>query len=45
MSYKNEVIIPSEYLRRTEARAHIQKEISERLVHSNFFVLIGPIMI
>lgn len=37
LSYKNEVIIPSEYLRRTEARAHIQKEISERLVHSNFF--------
>ncbi|ABJ75409.1 Hypothetical protein LBL_4278 [Leptospira borgpetersenii serovar Hardjo-bovis str. L550] len=37
LSYKNEIIIPSEYFRRTEARAHIQKEISERLLHSNFF--------
>lgn len=37
LSYKNEVIIPSEYFRRTEARAHIRKEISERLLHSNFF--------
>lgn len=39
LSYKNEIIIPSEYFRRTEARAHIQKEILERLLHSNFFVL------
>ncbi|EQA53183.1 hypothetical protein LEP1GSC052_1913 [Leptospira kmetyi serovar Malaysia str. Bejo-Iso9] len=37
LSYKNDVIIPSEYFRRTEARAHIQKEVSERLLHSNFF--------
>lgn len=37
LSYKSELLVPSLYGRRTEARAHIKKEISERLMHSNFF--------
>lgn len=37
LSYKSELLVPSLYTRRTEARAHIKKEISERLEFSNFF--------
>ena len=37
LSYKNEMTVPSFYLRRSEARGHIKKEIKERLESSNFF--------
>ncbi len=37
LSYKSELLVPSLYRRRSEARAHIKKEISERLEHSLFF--------
>ena len=37
LSYKSELLVPNLYNRRTEARGHIKKEISERLQHSNFF--------
>lgn len=37
LSYKNEMFVPSVYSRRSEARGHIKKEISERLKTSNFF--------
>ncbi|WCL48205.1 hypothetical protein [Leptospira sp. GIMC2001] len=37
LSYKSELLVPNLYNRRTEARGHIKKEISERLLHSNFF--------
>lgn len=37
LSYKSELLVPSLYNRRSEARAHIKKEIAERLEHSNFF--------
>lgn len=37
LSYKSELMVPSLYLRRTEARAHIKREISERLEYSQFF--------
>jgi hypothetical protein len=37
LSYKSELMVPSVYERRSEARSHIKKEIRERLMHSNFF--------
>ena len=37
LSYKNEFIVPTIYMRRSEARGHIKKEIQERLEHSMFF--------
>ncbi len=37
LSYKNDIVVPSVYQRRNEARAHIRKEVSERLNHSSFF--------
>jgi hypothetical protein len=37
LSYKSELLIPSMYMRRSEARSHIKKEISERLEYSQFF--------
>lgn len=37
LSYKNELLVPSTYRRRSEARAHIKKEIQERLEKTNFF--------
>ncbi|MCC5814625.1 MAG: hypothetical protein JJT78_07710 [Leptospira sp.] len=37
LSYKSELLVPTLYGRRSEARAHIKKEIVERLEHSNFF--------
>lgn len=37
LSYKSELLVPSLYKRRSEARAHIKKEIKDRLDHSNFF--------
>jgi len=36
--YKNDVVVPTIYKRRSEARAHIKKEIQERLQNTNFFV-------
>ena len=38
LTYKNEMVVPSRYTRRSEARAHIKKEIRERLAHSSFFI-------
>lgn len=37
LSYKNDIVVPSVYIRRNEARAHIRKEVTERLAHSSFF--------
>ncbi|WP_010569130.1 hypothetical protein [Leptospira broomii] len=37
LSYKNDIVVPSIYKRRNEARSHIRKEVGERLVHSSFF--------
>lgn len=37
LSYKNDIVVPSVYNRRNEARAHIRKEVTERLAHSSFF--------
>ncbi len=38
LAYKNEMVVPTWYTRRSEARAHIKKEISKRLKESDFFV-------
>jgi hypothetical protein len=38
LAYKNEVIVPTWYTRRSEARAHIKKEIQKRLKESDFFI-------
>ncbi|PJZ69241.1 hypothetical protein CH373_14595 [Leptospira perolatii] len=37
LSYKNDIVVPSFYPRRNEARAHISREVKERLAHSSFF--------
>lgn len=37
ITYRSEIVVPSAYSRRNEARMHIEKEIRERLLHSNFF--------
>ncbi len=36
--YHNDMLVPSAYERRSECRAHIKKEIQERLRKSNFFI-------
>lgn len=36
--YRNDMMVPTLYVRRSEARAHIKREIKERLDNSNFFV-------
>jgi hypothetical protein len=38
LAYKNEMIVPTWYTRRSEARAHIKKEINKRLKESDFFI-------
>ena len=38
LAYRNNVIVPSTYSRRSEARAHIKKEIKSRLRNSLFFI-------
>lgn len=38
LAYRNDMLVPTFYVRRSEARAHIKKEIKERLGHSNFFI-------
>lgn len=35
--YKNDLVVDSTYERRSEARAHIKKEIQSRIQNSNFF--------
>lgn len=36
--YRNDMLVPTLYVRRSEARAHIKREIRERLENSNFFI-------
>lgn len=36
--YRNDMLVPTTYHRRSEARAHIKREIRERLRASNFFI-------
>jgi hypothetical protein len=36
--YRNDMLVPTIYNRRSESRAHIKKEIKERLRNSNFFI-------
>ena len=36
--YRNDMMVPTLYDRRSEARAHIKKEIRDRLRNSNFFI-------
>jgi hypothetical protein len=36
--YRNDMLVPTVYQRRSESRAHIKKEIKERLRNSNFFI-------
>lgn len=36
--YRNDMLVPTVYPRRSESRAHIKKEIKERLRNSNFFI-------
>ena len=38
LSYRNDMIVPTWYSRRSQARAHIKKEIKDRLNHSSFFL-------
>ncbi|GIX42802.1 MAG: hypothetical protein KatS3mg129_2535 [Leptospiraceae bacterium] len=38
LAYKNEMVVPTWYTRRSEARAHIKKEINKRLKESDFFI-------
>lgn len=38
LSYRNDMVVPTWYTRRSEARVHIKKEIKERLSHSSFFI-------
>ena len=38
LAYRNDMLVPTVYSRRSEARAHIKKEIKERLGNSNFFI-------
>lgn len=38
LAYRNDMLVPTVYMRRSEARAHIKKEIRDRLTNSNFFV-------
>ncbi|HMU85900.1 MAG TPA: hypothetical protein PKE49_04160 [Leptospiraceae bacterium] len=36
--YRNEMNLPTLYVRRSECRAHVKKEIENRLRNSNFFL-------
>ena len=36
--YRNDMLVPTVYGRRSESRAHIKKEIKDRLRNSNFFI-------
>ena len=38
LAYRNDMLVPTIYTRRSESRAHIKKEIKERLRNSNFFI-------
>lgn len=38
LSYRKDLVVPTVYSRRSEARAHIKKEIRDRLRNSNFFI-------
>lgn len=38
LAYRNDMLVPTVYGRRSEARAHIKKEVKERLGNSNFFI-------
>ena len=38
LAYRNEMVVPTWYTRRSEARAHIKKEIQKRLKESDFFL-------
>ncbi|MCS7204657.1 MAG: hypothetical protein NZ853_03070 [Leptospiraceae bacterium] len=38
LAYKKEVIVPTWYTRRSEAREHIRKEIERRLKETDFFI-------
>lgn len=38
LSYRNDMIVPTSYTRRSEARAHIKREIADRLRNTDFFV-------
>jgi len=38
LAYRNEMIVPTWYTRRSEARSHIKKEIQKRLRESDFFL-------
>ena len=38
LAYRNDMIVPTMYDLRSEARTHIKKEIKERLLGSNFFI-------
>jgi hypothetical protein len=38
LSYRKDLVVPTVYTRRSEARAHIKKEIRDRLRNSNFFI-------
>ena len=37
MVYRDEMVVPTLYTRRSEARAHIKREIKSRVENSNFF--------
>ena len=36
--YRNDMLIPTDYKRRSECREYIKSEIKNRLHHSNFFI-------
>lgn len=38
LTYKNDMVVPTVYNRRSEARAHIKKEIQDRLKNTDFFI-------
>ena len=38
LAYRNDMLVPTVYVRRSEARAHIKKELKDRLGNSNFFI-------
>lgn len=38
LAYKKEVVVPTWYTRRSEARNHIKQEIEKRLRESDFFI-------
>ncbi|MCB1166531.1 MAG: hypothetical protein KDK37_10980 [Leptospiraceae bacterium] len=38
LTYKNDMVVPTIYDRRSEARAHIKREIQDRLQNTDFFL-------